>query len=337
MRYREQLVIIRSVRKRTALKSALHPPELLASVVILLFGLAFNCVAQTPTPTPTADDDSLVHYGDVIDVDFLGTFEYDWRGTLEPDGSLNGLDELAGPIPAICRAETAIAADIEKAYGKILRSPNVKVRIVDRSGRAVVRLDGAVRTPTRFRLQRTVKLRELIVLSGGFTDALSGEIKILRPGELNCSGSRDNSLQVITIQITDLIAGVAGADPVVLSGDSVEVVRADPVYVIGAVANPRPVAMKPDLTVSRAVASAGGLAKDADGRVTIFRRQNGETTAIEGDLSRIKRGEMVDTVLMPFDIIDVAGKGAQARKFPPIASSINQPSDKRELPLRVVD
>lgn len=314
----------------------------LASIVVL--ACCFTSYGQpTPTPTPTAgiSETAFVHFGDVVDVDFVGTVEYDWRGGVSPEGNLEGLDDVGGSIAAVCRSEAEIAADIERIYGRLLRSPKVVVRIVDRSNRALVVVNGAVRTPARFRMHRLVRLRELIVLSGGFTDAASGTIKVLRPPALNCvtgnAAMRDNTVQLTTVKITDLLAGKPDANIQLSSGDIVDVVGGEPVYVIGAVASPRPVYLKPEMTISRAVASAGGVSRDASGRVTVFRRQAGsEAGPTEVDLLKIKRGEMVDLPLLPFDIIDVAGKGGGTRKFAPFTSSTD-PANKRELPLRVID
>lgn len=304
----------------------------------LMFFGGTTVSAQTPTPAPSSSDE-LVHFGDVIDVDFVGAFEYDWRGTITPDGNLDGLDSYGDPIRALCRNETQIAADIAKAYSKILRDPKVVVRIIDRSNRAVARLDGAVRTPTRFKLQREVRLRELLVLAGGLTDDTSGEISIFRPRNLNCNVAppQDNGSQTITIKISDLLIGKPEANIAIVSGDIIDVIRASPVYVIGAVNSPRPVITRGEMTVSRAVASAGGLAKDADGgKVTIFRRVGADSKVEETDLVKIKHGELADNVLKPFDIIDVATKGRGKRKSPPVAPTTAK-TDRRELPLKVID
>lgn len=329
--------------------------------LLVLWFLVFVCLfignlsisAQiTPNPTPPKKqltEDEVAHFGDIIDVDIVGGFEYDWRGTLTPDGNLDGLDEFNGPIAALCRNESEIARDVEKALSKTLREPKVVVRIIDRSNRAIVRLDGAVKTPTRFKLMRRVQLRELIVLAGGFTDNVSGEITVFRPGNMNClrqvSGEngddlpKDNGSQNLTIKITDLLKGDEASNIQILSGDTLEVAKANPVYVIGAVNSPKPLYSRTEITVSRAVASAGGLTKDADGgKVSIFRRDGADTNIIVTDLFKIKRGESVDTVLKPFDIIDVASKGGGKRKYPPLAANSEKTErDKRELPLRVID
>jgi protein involved in polysaccharide export with SLBB domain len=295
------------------------------------------------------DRENLVHHGDLIDVDVLGSFEFDWRGTLTPEGFLDGMDSVGEPIYGLCRTETAIARDIERILSQTYKSPKAVVRILDRSNRAAARVDGAVRTPTRFQIKRRVSLRELLVMAGGLVDGASGEITIFRPRDLNCRGgspptpagaeAQDLVNEMRTIKITDLLGGLADADPQILSGDLITVSRAFPIYVIGAVVNPRPVYSRDRMTLSRLVATAGGAAKDADpAKVFIFRRDGVEIKSIEADLMKIKKGVAPDEILRPFDIIEVASKGGGKRKYPPvIANDQNTDRSPRDLPLKIVD
>lgn len=307
-----------------------------------LLALCLNLAAQAPGDDP----DTLVHFGDLIDVDVLGGFEFDWRGTLDADGFLAGFDSYDEPVFGHCRTVEQIGAAVAKAYSSILREPQVVVRVIDRSNRPAVRLDGAVRTPTRFRLLRAVRLRELIVMAGGLTDGASGGISIFRPGNASCTASdtnrpaslRDNASLTMNIKISDLLSGGAEADPKILSGDLITVVRSEPIYVIGAVNNPRPIYSALEMTVTRAVAAAGGAAKGADvKRVTVFRREGAESRLIDADLEKIATGEAVDVVVRPFDIIDVAARGGVKRKYPPVISANDSEARRAELPLRVVD
>jgi protein involved in polysaccharide export with SLBB domain len=298
---------------------------------------------------PTGAQDDLVHFGDVIDVDVLGGFEFDWRGKLNPEGYLDGIDAYGEAIYGLCQSEKQVADAIVKALAKILRTPSVEVRIIDRSNRAALRLDGAVRTPSRFRLRRKAHLSELIVLAGGITDAASGGITILRPAKLACAAApapgdeksvprEDNATQTLNITISDLLNGKTDANPEVFSGDLITVTRSSPIYVIGAVNNPRPLYTPSEITLSRAIAMAGGVTKQADQRnVTIFRRSGGESSVIQADL-KIANSKSGDVILKPFDIIDVAGKGGSKRQFPPEPPP-NRDNDRSnpELPLRVVD
>lgn len=336
--------------------------------ILFLQGASF---AQNPTPTPETiaanispeisdAPPSLVHFGDLIDVDVIGSLEYDWRGTLTPEGFLNGIDFTENPIFALCRSEREIAAEVARAYAKILREPNVVVRILDRSNRPLAFLYGAVKTPQRFQIKRPIYLNEFIILSGGLTEKASGEIQIFRSKNLNCqqnsetksasaaesdlrerfvAASQETGASRINIRISDLLRGKKDANPQILSGDIVTVLEAESVYVIGGVANPKQISSRGEITLSRAVSSAGGTIKNADRKkVTIFRRDGGETKIIEADLEKIKRGEAEDILLQAFDIVDVAQTGRAGNKFPPVLK-LAEPSGKSTavLPLRVID
>jgi len=87
------------------------------------------------------------------------------------------------------------------------------------------------------------------------------------------------------------------------------VIEASPVYIIGGVNNPQQISSRSQTTLSRAIASAGGISKDGlDNKITIYRRSNGQTQTIAADLSRIESKEMEDIQLLPFDIVDVGQK-----------------------------
>ena len=326
-----------------------------AAIVFAFFSLfagAPGGFAQAADRPSDLSEEERVHFGDLVDVDVLGGFEYDWRGGVNPDGNLDISEGYTEPIYALCRSEAEIAADISRHLGKFLRAPKVVVKILDRSNRAVARLEGAVRTPTRFQIRRAVRLRELIVMAGGLIDGASGEVLIFRPKDSSCkariisaaanspeTGPKDNASQMTNIKITDLLSGKPGSDPVILSGDLVTIAKALPVYIIGAVANPRPIYSREKMTLSRMISSAGGLSKDADSsKIFIFRRSGIEVKSIEADLEKIKRGETNDENLEPFDIIEVASKGGVKRKYPPVMAN-EQAADaaRTSPPLRIVE
>ncbi len=334
--------------------------------------------AQTPTPTPeiisenvsasastpvsaVTDEINLIHFGDLIDVDVIGSLEYDWRGTLNPEGFLNGIDFIENPIYAICRSEEEIAEEVVKAYSKTLREPKVVVKILDRSNRPLSILVGAVKTPQRFQIKRPIFLNELIIISGGLTETASGEIQIFRSRNSNCqqkiaeksvstvlegksregisTASQDNGSIYLNIKISDLLTGKNESNPQILSGDIVTVQKAESIYVIGGVANPKQISSRSEITISRAIASAGGLAKGADAKkITIHRREGIESIKIEADLDKIKANQATDLVLKANDIVEVSQTGRKQREFPPI-SKVAEASEKNFaiLPLRIID
>jgi protein involved in polysaccharide export with SLBB domain len=144
---------------------------------------------------------------------------------------------------------------------------------------------------------------------------------------------------MISIRIRDLLSGVKEANPQVLSGDIVTIVEALPIYVMGGVNAPKQVSARTRTTLSRAVAAAGGVSKKGlEDSVTIYRREAGGTISIQADLRKIGDQQAEDPVLKAYDIVEVAQKGSEKRKFPPILDTGGfQTSKLANLPLRIID
>jgi protein involved in polysaccharide export with SLBB domain len=301
--------------------------------------------AQSPTPTQTPNlstvaENDLIHYGDLIDVDVIGSLDGDWRGTVSPEGFLQGLIYAPEPVFALCKTEIAIADEIASQYSKTLKDPRVVVRVLDRSGRAATLLLGAVRNQQRFKLRREVRLHELLALSGGITDTASGEITIARPVDLNCfkNNKDENKISLMNYTISQVLSGDNKYDPIILSGDIITVVEASPIYVIGGVNNPRQISSREEMTVLRAISSAGGLAKEGiESAVTVYRRDGKDGKSINVDLKKIRSKQQDDLVLKPFDIVDVGQKGRGKPKFPPTVNVDGLSRDIYKLPARIVE
>lgn len=336
----------------------------LVSFFLLSIFLQSSVTGQTSsteiTPEPEKSETELIHFGDLIDVDIVGSVEFDWRGTINPEGFLQGLDYIEEPVYALCKTEEAVAEAVAKGYSKLLRNPIVKVRVLDRSSRPAAIIYGAVKNEQRFQIKRSVYLNELIISSGGITEKASGTIQIFRPAALNCSDkkiekndaaetidsrkrfvqtSQTEGASYINVKISDLLKGEKDSNPEIFSGDIITVLAADPIYVIGGVAVPKQIASRSEMTLSRAIASAGGLAKDADsGTVTVFRRSGKETKVIEANYEKIDAGQAEDIVLQAFDVVEVAVKGRGKSKFAPIVK-VNETEGKNadNLPLRIID
>lgn len=287
-----------------------------------------------------AVDPDLIQRGDVLDVDVIGSFEFDWRGGLTPEGFLDGYDKIADQIPAACRTEAQVASAIADSLRVILREPEVSVHIVDRSKRPFAMLLGAVRNPYKFRLNREIKLNELIALSGGITDNSSGVIEIYRSADANCSAdpSQSNGRERVNISVQDLLAGKENANPEIVPGDLINVLPANPVYIIGGVTNPGQIKFRSGLTLDRAIAISGGVVrKKISGKAKIYRRsESGLQETIETDISPIGDTE-AEIALKPFDIVEIIERGSGERRFPASASEVGMDADNSPIPIRTVD
>ena len=321
--------------------------------------------SATPTPevvapvvvTPAVAEENLIHSGDLIDVDIVGSTEFDWRGNLDSDGFLSNVNFSETPIYALCETEEAVAAKVVDSYRKILRDPKVIVKILDRTNRPLAVLYGAVKKNQRFQIKRFVSLSEIIIISGGFTEQVSGEIEIFRPRNLNCSEKKidikttgddaaqtaakpvSSAVQPTNIKISDLLSGDARFNPQILGGDIITVSEAKPLYIIGGVVAPKQIPVRAELTLSRAIDSVGGLSKDADtAEIRIFRRSGFETKSIVANLDKIRAGQAADVNLQPFDVIEVPITGGGRKDFSPVVKEfVISEKQSEKLPLTVVD
>lgn len=279
-----------------------------------------------------------IHTGDLIEVDELGGFDYDWRGQLNPEGFLAGFSKVADPIFGRCKAPEELAEAIRLAYSKVLRDPRVRVRILNRSGRPPAFFEGAIKQPMRLQIRRDLHLRELVVIGGGFTDRASGVVTVLRPQNQSCETPQDEPTKLHTVKIADILSGDRTVDVKILPGDIVTVPEVRPVYVIGGIGRPGKQDWRQGATVSRVIAAAGGVAKGGvAGSVSIFRRESGASKIIDADLDAIIDGSTPDIEVSPFDIIDVPLKGRPKRTLPPVVDDQSVRPDRRALPVRVID
>lgn len=305
----------------------------------------FPIIAQQPSESRSIKPDYLrrVHFGDLVDIHVAGHLDFDWRGRVNPEGFLDGYDKIPKQIYALCRTESEIAAEISHELAVQLREPKTEVKIVDISMRPAASIDGAIAVPTRFQVRREARLNEIITAAGGITDRSSGKITILRPQGLSCIGKSEANTSTrenrIDISIAELLSGKEASNPVIVSGDMIVVSEAAPVYIVGAVATQGRMDHRPEMTLSRAIDSIGGVQKEAvTSQVTIFRRNNATSETISADLEKIRSKAVPDIELKPFDIIDVPYKGRPPRKFPPVAEiETTGPVDRTKFPLKIIE
>lgn len=263
----------------------------------------------------------LLGPGDTLDVRVFAQPDLNAVVEVDSDGNISSLPFLEAPIPAKCRTDKDIQKDITKAYAKYLKNPQISVRVAERKSRQPATVFGAVRQPTRVQMQRKIRLNELVVVSGGFTERASGTIQILHTEPLMCPQPGEEALAAPIdgtkvpfelIKISELRTGKVSANPVIRPGDYVLVTEAEPVYVTGSVTAPQGIFLRDQLTLSRALAMVGGARKEAKlSDVRIYRQKPGATDQemIRVDYSAIKKNQKPDFFLQAFDIIEVPEAG----------------------------
>jgi polysaccharide export outer membrane protein len=263
----------------------------------------------------------LLGPGDTLDVRVFGQSDLNAVVEVDSDGNISSLPFQESPIPAKCRTEKDVQKDIVKVYGKYIKNPQVSVHVAERKSRQPATVFGAVRQPTRLTMQRRIRLNELVVVSGGFTDRASGTIQIFHTEPLMCPQPgeeelakpiNDTNLPFEVIKISELSSGKAQANPMVRPGDYVMVTEAEPVYIMGSVNSPQGIYLRDRLTLSRALAMVGGARREAKvSDVRVYRQKPGATDqeTIKVNYEAIKKNQQPDFLLQPFDIVEVPEAG----------------------------
>src|SRR5215210_6170341 len=128
----------------------------------------------------------LLGPGDTLQIRVWGQPDLSGEVDVDDQGNISELHFIDKPIPAMCRTEKEVAKDIETAYAKILKAPQVSVRVTGRNSRPPAVVFGAVRMPARVQMQRRVRLQELLTASGGITERANGDIQILHTEAAMC-------------------------------------------------------------------------------------------------------------------------------------------------------
>jgi polysaccharide biosynthesis/export protein len=297
--------------------------------------------AADNTPFTSADNRYRIGPGDVLEVRVARAPELS-RDAVRVDQSGNiRMPMLDLDIPAACQTEGQLAQNIAKLYKKYKNDPHVDVFVKEFQSQPVAVI-GAVHGAAQFKLQRPVKLLELLSLVGGPTDAAGQTVQIVHAGggPLCSQGGEttdaSDASAFVTYNLSDTLHGSPEANPFVQPGDIVSVPQADQVFVLGNVLKPSAIAMKEPLTVSKAIAIAGGTAPSTKkDKVRIIRQLPGSTVKkeITVDLTAIEKNKAEDIALLPNDVIDVPISGTKSILRSLLGTIVPTVS---QLPVRVI-
>jgi polysaccharide biosynthesis/export protein len=341
----DSIKVFGCVLLRSALRSAL-----------IIFGLAVSGAAQQPdsaktpaqTAQPTVSSTQItspaaeryrIGPGEVLDIRIFKHTELS-RDNVRVDGSgMIRMPLIDGEIQAACKTESELAKDIATRYLKYYRNPQVDVFVKEYHSREVAVI-GAITEQGRYQMQRRIRLLELISFAKGPTEKAGQTINIVRGPRSELCEAGDSSANdnegFISLRLNDTLRGEEKANPYIQPGDIVTVPEADQVYVVGNVYHPQALPMKDPISVSRAVAMAGGPLQDSKtDQVRIVRQNPGTSTKTEMvvNLGAIARRQAEDVALQPNDIVEVptsATKNFIRSLLGAVAPSVSQ------LPVRII-
>ncbi|PYS22778.1 MAG: hypothetical protein DMF72_12095 [Acidobacteria bacterium] len=300
----------------------------LIGIILIIIATAMLLAAQSP-------ERYRIGAGDVLDIRAYNRPQLS-RDAVRVEG--NGMIRMPlidGEIQAACKTEGELAKEISTRYARYYRNLPVDVFIKEYHAREVA-LIGAVNEQGRYQMQRRIRLLELLTFAKGPSDKAGQTINIVRgPRQDICAtDSQQTDGGFITLKLNDTLRGEEKANPFVEPGDIVTIPEAEQAYVVGNVFSPKSVPLKEPITVSRAIAMAGGPLRDSKtDRVHIVRQQAGGQTEMYVSLSAIARKKADDILLQPNDIVEVpesTGKSLIRSLLGAVAPSVSQ------MPLRVI-
>jgi polysaccharide export outer membrane protein len=268
-----------------------------------------------PPPVSQGDTRYRIGAGDVLELRVLKAPELSRDAMRVDQHGMIHVPMIDDELQAACLTEGELAQRIATLYLKYKKHPHVDVFVKEFQSQPVA-VVGAVNAPGQFKLQRQVRLLDLLTYAGGPAERAGQSIQIVHAGgpslcespvEMNAGETAVGGF--VTYKLSDTLLGQSDANPYVRPGDIVSVLAADQIYVIGNVVKPSAIPLKEPTTVSRAIAMAGGLGQDGKkSRVHIVRQQpgaNGAKTDFYVDLGAISKRKAEDVALQANDIIEV--------------------------------
>jgi len=297
-----------------------------------------TAVAVSAPVAAAADDERYrIGPGDVLDIRILNRPTLSREAVRVEGNGVIRMPLIDEEIQAACKTEGELAKEIAEKYTKFYRKPQVDVFIKEYHSRQVAVI-GAVNEQSRFELQRRVRLLDLLTYAKGTSPKAGQTINIVHaPRVQGCQKAGDtDDAAFSSYKLSETLQGDPRANPYIQAGDIITVPEANLVYVVGNVYTPLTIPLKEPITLSRAVAMAGGVKQDSKkDKVRIVRQEPGAATSREivVDLSAIEKKRADDVALMPNDIIDVPTSGSKSflrGLLGTVAPSVAQ------LPVRIV-
>lgn len=301
-------------------EAAIRKTPTLATLLMACFIMAnaqqpTDSVATTPaTVAPmlgnSANDDRYrIGPGDVIDIRIFNRPNLSRDGVRVEGNGMFRMPLIEGEIQAACRTEGEIAKDLSTRYARYYRNLQVDVFVKEYHSQQVA-IIGAVNNQSRFELQRRVRLLELLTYAKGPSPKAGQTINIVHSTAPSlCKAKTEDEVEAFSsYNLTDTLIGDPKANPWLESGDIVTVPEADQVYVIGNVYTPITIPLKEPITLTQAIAMAGGTKLDTKkDKIRVVRKEPGSLTKKEiiVDLSAIEKKKANDLALLPNDIVDV--------------------------------
>jgi polysaccharide export outer membrane protein len=260
-------------------------------------------VAEPPGLSEDAAPPQVVAPGDTLTLRASGVEKLEQNIVVDATGTMHvpgvGPVELSGVTLAVAEARVATAL---KKRDKFVE---VTVSFAEPSGRRAT-VVGAVEHPGEFALRPTMRLADLVALSGG-PRSDKGDAEVVDLADV-AGATLVREGKSVPISLGRALAGDPHHNVYVRSGDLVFVpaARGSRISVLGSVQQPRVVPFRRGVRLTEALAMAGGTSEFADeADVRIVRGPLSQPRVYRANYKDLFRGKATDVLLAPGDVVFV--------------------------------
>jgi polysaccharide export outer membrane protein len=258
-----------------------------------------------------------------LQVTFLG------QENLGREVRVNGKGEIALPLIGTVQVAELSPQKIEDQLVQLYRekryikNPQITVFVKEYRHQRVM-VTGAVQTPGSYEIIGPRTLLEMLGKAGGLKESAGNKVHVVRNqsySEVNKAKYHGGTQspqpyppgsEITEIDLSQLMTkGAMAMNVPIKNGDTIHVPFANNAFVMGAVTKPGNVPVKDNITVTQALAMAGGINPlYGSNNVSIIRvEDNGQRRKIPVDIGKVTSGENMDVPLKENDIVFVQESG----------------------------
>jgi polysaccharide export outer membrane protein len=217
---------------------------------------------------------------DVLNITVLGEEDLSRKYTIEQDGTFTF--PLVGRITARGLTLRALEQELRTKLvsGGFLKNPEISVAIDAYQSQRIM-VWGQVNQPGEYQLTGDMTLLSALARAGSVTATAGSEAVIVRPKK-GGNGNGDDP-EIIKVDLGALQAGNMALNVALLDGDTINIPKAQSVFVSGHVKDPGGYAVEEGMTVLQVLSLAGGLTdRGSDRRINITRTVDGKKKELKG-------------------------------------------------------
>ena len=221
---------------------------------------------------------------DVLNITVLGEDDLSRKYTIEQDGTFTF--PLIGRVTARGLTMRALEQELRTKLitGGFLKNPEISVAVEAYQSQRIM-IWGQVNNPGEYQLSGDTTLLSALAKAGSITPTAGSEAVIVRAGKANGNGESGTlpEPEIIRVDLAELQEGNMSLNIALRDGDTINVPKAQSVFVSGHVKNPGGYAVEDGMTVLQALSLAGGLTdRGSDRRINITRTVDGKKKELKG-------------------------------------------------------